>query len=746
MKIKAESLEASVMSSKVSASSKRYYIYSICFLLITFYGAFSSAFSPEDFCITKNKDFTSRYFSVQTNSQELEEFFDCMDNTIQLFLNHTNTGNPNYYTQVELRRFMEYMGATREKAEEISKAILNLKTGFIGGSNERLTMKEIKFCRTLLSILKQRMRAIQSVIPTFVKILKKEHTSRKELLVANSIVYTNLTTLGAKLSSYSFASQLQLLEHLPKNLQTLDFSSENLKYWKPALSLLSKWNKIFLKSSNNNIQSSKWPILLDSFAQLSNLWFYYKRFLEGRSWIDNRVIQHTQYFLSHALKWIQDAQKQAGTGISLNHIDELAKQAWFLPVLSQPIFRLGLRSTFCFVLNPLTSNQICEHKLDFKKEDINIEFSDLTFIITNEQNIQEAPSGNTSNQITKGHLDTLRSYLNAWIRSENHIRKNSSIPELFGSPHKWIKRKIDVISGGALLVYKNRSHDLPLFSHLNWQSHLMKLVKSAYTNRNQDKVTQKLWNTMIKEWTPFSISLYKDMKWQNFQQVGFQVFNQGDFLTSSSNGNSVLEDKEILELFSLFTSSLSTTLSALATMKSCQSVNTYYLYTQCVWDHLQYFPEKIFKGFPDLTNILSQDENKKTSYNSKLITNYNVEGEISFKNLFEMFLFMHYQENMMEYLDKDKSHYLSVREVEPLLDIFEQTIIDDIPLIYSKRGAFAFITYLLHFGEIPIFDNSQPISAPMHFSQWFMQPQKWQLQVDRENMLHTLFLINAKIR
>lgn len=742
------------MSSKTSSDLKRYSIYSVFFLLITFYGFSSFALSPEDFCITKNKDFISRYFSVRNSPQEskafqkeLESFFDCMDNTIQLFLNHTSTGNPNYYTQVELRRFMEYMGATRSKAEEVSKAILNLKTGFIGGRNDRLTMHEIELSRTILSTLRHRMRAMEGAISTLVKVLKKEQTSRKQLLTASGIVYANLKTLGSELSAHSFSSQLYMLEHLPQNLQTFDFSSENLKYWRPALLLLSQWNKTFLQSSNPSIQSNKWPILLDSFAQLSNLWFYYKRFLEGRSWIDYRVIQHTQYFLSHSLKWLQEAQQELGHGISLDHIDVLAKKAWFLPVLSQPIFRLGLRSTFCFILNPLTSNQTCEYTLDFKEEDINIAFSDLTFTITNEYNIQETQRANTSDQIKTEHLNTLREHLNAWIQSENHIRRNSNIPELFGSPHRWIKRKIDVISGRALLVYRNRSHDTPFLSHLNWQSHLMKLVKSAYTNRTQGKVTQKLWNTMIKEWTPFSVSLYKDMKWQNFQKIGFQVFKQGDFLTSSSNGNRTLEDEEILELFSLFTSSLSTTLSALDTMKACQSVNTYYLYTQCVWDHLQYFFEKIFEGFPDLANILSQDEDKKTNYNSNLISSYNVEGEISFKSLFEMFLFVHYQENMMEHLDKDHSQDLSVREAEPLLDIFEQTIIEDIPTIYSKRGAFAFITYLLHFGEVPVFDTNQPISAPMHFSQWFMQPKKWlELQVEREDLLHTLFLMNSKIK
>ena len=316
------------MSSRPSVDLRKH-IHSIFFLLVSLYCVPSSAFSPEDFCITKHKNFIARYFSAQSDLQELENFFDCLDNTIQLFLNHTNRGNPNYYTRVEIRRFMQYMGATRSKAEAISRATLNLKTGFIGGRNDRLTMNEIRLSRTILSILRQRMRAIHSAIPTLVKVLNKENVPRQSLLTATDLIYTNLTVLGSQLSKYSFSSQLHSLENLPQNLQAFDFSSENLKYWRPAVLLLSKWNKFFLKSPNNSIHSNKWPALLDSFASLTNLWFYYKRFLEGRSWIDSYVIQHTQYFLSLSLEWIQKTQKKNRTGISLHHIDELARQAGF---------------------------------------------------------------------------------------------------------------------------------------------------------------------------------------------------------------------------------------------------------------------------------------------------------------------------------------------------------------------------------------------------------------------------------
>ena len=98
----------------------------------------------------------------------------------------------------------------------------------------------------------------------------------------------------------------------------------------------------------------------------------------------------------------------------------------------------------------------------------------------------------------------------------------------------------------------------------------------------------------------------------------------------------------------------------------------------------------------------------------------------------------------MEYLDRNFSQDLTARELEPLLGTFEQTLIDDMPLINDKRSVYAFITYLFHFREVPIFTNNKPISAPMRFSNWHLNPARWEAEVnvDREDILHTLLLIN----
>lgn len=720
-------------------------IYTGFSLFIIFYCTPLFAFSLEYSCLNQNKQFISRYFSGQAKPQEIEFFFDCIDNTIQLFLNHTRTKNPNYYTQTEIRRFMQYMGSNRTRAEAISQAMLNLKKGFIGGNKNQLSLSEIILCRQILSIFRQRMRALRFIMPKLINTLNKKNITRQQLINATETMKTNLLALGNQLSKKKFSSDLSLLSQLPKNIETLGFSRTNLKYWRPALRLLSQWKNIFLSSPKQIIQNNEWPFLLDSFGQLATLWLYHKRFLEGRSWINFHAIQHTQHFLSHSMDLARNAQKQYGKrDISLTNIDELARRVWFLPYLSTPVFRLAVRSTFCFLLDPLTNNKTCKYNLDFKNSNTKISFSDMTFTITETKEIYESKSGKKSDQIKKPHLEILKSYLGSWINSENTIRRTSLLPPLFGSPNKWLKRRMDITSDRRLLFYKERTDDHPFLSHLNWQSHLMKLVTSAYTKRGT-KVNHTLWKTMIREWTALSISLYKDMQWQSFQTLGYQIFRHGDFLTSHSNGDKILQEQEILELFSIFMSSLSTVISALDVMQSCKSKKPHYLHTDCIRDHLSHLPQKIFTGFPKLSEELAQDEKKKTSYIDKLHSFYNKKETLSLKNLFELFLFVHYQENTMEYLDRNSSQDLDAWELVSLLDIFESTLIDDIPLIYTKKEAFAFITYLFHYGEIPIFDKK--ISSPTQFSHWLLKPEKWkELKADRKDVLHTLFLMNKDFR
>ena len=460
-------------------------------LSIVFHCVSVSAISLKSNCLKDHSNFISRYFSNQSRSRalanQLENFFDCIDNNIQWFLNHTpRTGNPNYYTQTELRRAMQFFGASRSKAEDISKAILNLKTGFIGGNRNRLTKTEIATCRKILFIFRQRMRALSPSISTLIQILNNQSISAKQLIITTEVVKVNLISMGIQLSKLLLSSNLSLLEHLPQNLKTLGVSNTNLFYWNRSLSLIKTWKKIFFTSPQNIIHRSEWPDLLQFFGELAALWFYHKRFLKDKNWLNTNVVQYTQYFISSALSMVQLKLKQSKKSeIFLQDIDELVHKLWFLPDLSQPVFRLAMRSTFCFLLNPLTTNNVCNYNTDFQQANLTIRFSDITFTITDTKKIYESRSGRASDRIQESHLQMLRKYLNSWIKAESQIHQGQKPDSLFGSPHQWLNRQINITSDSRLAFYVNRTNNIPLLSHLNWHSWLMKLVTSAYTKRKK---------------------------------------------------------------------------------------------------------------------------------------------------------------------------------------------------------------------------------------------------------------------
>jgi len=717
---------------------------------IFFYNSLTSGASDGEVCLKKNTNFFSRYFSGQSRSNETVEYFQCLNDMLTVFLTYTEGQSPNYYTRTEIRRLMQYLGAKKPQAEKMSKAFFQIKVSFIGGDENHLFITEITVFRTLLRYIKERMLAIQPIMPDLVALLNKKNIPRKRLMHITQVLKDNLNEFGHQLSNLSIKSNLSKLVFLPEHLKTLGFSNQNLRYWQPLILILDQWNEMFLSPPKKHIiQNKDWSFVLSSFADVSALWLYHKRFLEGRDWLHGSVIQHTQHFLSYALHGItQTLHRSKHHYIALKDIDELTQRMWFLPALSTSTFRLALRSTFCFLLNPLTNNKTCSHEITTQDQDITLSFSDLSFTLGSKSYIlrEEHLLHKSSDRINKKHLTILRQYLNSWIKSENDIRKTYLLPDsLFGSPHLLLNRRLSSIDGKRLIFYKDQTNIAPFYSHLNWQSHITQLITSAYTQRGEDKVDQNLWNTMIKEWTILNATLYKSINWRGFLNIGFQIFKHGDLLLSSSNGDRLLQEQEILELFSMFISTLSTTISALDITQTCIIPNKLYkLNAGCFWRHMEYLPSAVFIGFPKLLSELSVVENANHEYISKFKNFYDT-SEISFKNVFDTFLFIHYQENTMEYLDRDFSNFIDTQELEHLLTVFENIIIEDIPLIYTKKTAFAFITYIFYHGELPIFGPENQISSPVRFSNWLLQPNKWNISARRQDILQTLLIMNKNL-
>ena len=731
--------------------------------------------SIENSCFHQNKGFISRYFS-KASTPQVNNFFNCIDNIIQVFLNHTpREEGKKYYTKKELRIFMQYMGLNLSQAEKVSQALLTLKAGFIGGNQDRLTLKEIETCRKLLAIFKQNLRGLKADMGTLVGIMNKEPVSQSAVIAVNKNIKKLFSNMGHQLSQLNVSSNLLILEKAPENLEILFSASShlNLNIWSPALKLLMEWKKVFFKSSPAHvIQSADWQGLLDSFGELISLWLYHKRFLENQNWLDTLVINHTQYFLAKSLKAFQKALTKSQTkGIFLREVEQLAQKVWILPYLSTPTFRLGLRSSYCFVLYPLSQKKACEYSTNV--EESKISFQNIAFTVLEGQVEEVILSETNYYPISSNQLEILSQHVRSWINEQKNIQDQKPPAILTG----WLNRKLGLTQNQELLFYDDGESKLALLSQLNWQAHVTGLLSSAYTLRVQDTekaseateegqavetekqalttgqqathrlIDQALWDIMIQEWTPFALALYRNISWSQFQKRGSALFQHGDFLTSHSNGDKILQAEEILELFSLSVSALKTTLLAMDMMPSCLSeTNIYYVSQPCVWDKLEDLMDSVFLGFPMLQ---ASNMDEKALYVALLrqIAEFNPDADtfdfleeeqenkdLPVESLFKVFLFAHYQENIMEYLDTDLSQNLSMQELQPLIKMFGKGLSEY--GIETEDEALAFITYLFHFGGLPAF-------SPDQYENWQQNPAKWaEIKIDRTNILQALKQIN----
>ena len=722
----------------------------LLFLSLLFFFVNNNTYAfVENNCIAINKTFISDYFEGRSNVRQIDDFFDCIDNIIQFTLNHTETGDPDFYTQRELRHLMQYLGATPQKANEISQAFLDIKESLIDGGDRRITLHEITKVREIFRVIQSRMKAMLPHVPQFIKILNNQHINRRSLIRSLNAIEKNMAILGAELSRLSVVTNLSLIIELPDKLHQLGLSVGKLEYWRPLILLINQWKKMLSGPPNSLITSKQWPDLLNSFSQVTYMWFYYKNFLENTSWMHIHQVQHFQYFLYLFLNLIKTANNQTN-GIYLKDIEELARRVWFVPLLSTPVFSLALRSVHCFLIERLTSHQSCKHDINsqFNPKQITVEFTNRSYEIDSENNIHIQTSGTDRAKLNSSHIDILSDYLRSWTGIETRLRKEKQLRSIFGSPHIWTNRNIGINNRGKKhLVFQpinQQEHtNIPLMSYLNWHVHLTHLLVSAYHNNKNGILEWEDWSVLIREWTPLVVSIYKDLSWQDFRTEALNFFSHGDLLTSQSNGDNLLQPEESLELMAISSSAINMMVSNRETFKMCKVKDRdYYFQTNCIWRVFQTSSTKVFDGFPKLQKwFLTEAENKEQYI--QYLKEFYPNNQLSIGNLFEIYILIHYQENIMEFLDTDASDHLTMNEITPFYTTIQNKLRRVIPLIETQEQGLAFLTYLMQFEDIPIYDITYSVSAPVHFSNWLLNPQKWRLlKVDRKRILFILNLIH----
>ncbi len=703
------------------------------------------------------KVFLLEYFNGQSRVSDIDSFFNCLNSSIQFFLDHTTGGNSNYYTPREIKHFFMYMGFRKIRSQNMSYALFNIKHSLIGGHANTLTLQEIQTIRHILTTFRHRLKALHPLVPSVLNILKYKNSSQSQVITTSNQLAYHISALGQDLSRLPFYVNVEALKKLAQNINALGFSFRQFKSWNATVDLFIEWKKTFSPHySSHIIQKQEWPSLLNSFSILMKVWLYYKRFLENRQFLSASSIPHTQHVLSGLLDFV-DKSYNSVESITWGSIDSLAQKLWFVPSLSQPTFKLIVRSGLCFVLERLSTGESCRHKLKFSNDQsiVTAHFGDLAFELTKNKPVRVSFMGEPGGLLTRKHIQILRKYLQSWIQAEQTLIQSGNLPPVvFGNPRRWLKRNIQLTPDRRLLFHPapqnqvlapvNKQSNRQLMSYLNWQAHLMRFVTSSYSShKNRGGFTQKMWQQLVHEWTPVVLALNPSTVWQDFQPQALSFFSQGDILTSQANGDGVLQEQEALELFSLFISAWKTFTTNKHKLTLCKKKPLSPRdQTVCLMNLFSQYRKDFFTSFPRMQSVLFENAWGKYSNTFK-----NFENPLD--NLFVILMIIYHQENILEYRDKNNSHSLDIMELSPFVSVFYNVLKNNFaPFIYTKRDAFAFTTYLFHYGQSPISIGSTTASikkdvvAPLRFADWIIRPEKWQQQtVSRKDILKVLIAL-----
>ena len=313
-----------------------------------------------------------------------------------------------------------------------------------------------------------------------------------------------------------------------------------------------------------------------------------------------------------------------------------------------------------------------------------------------------------------------------------------------------MNRVIGISQGrGKHLTFQAPNHladqtNFPLMSYLNWHVHLTHFLVSAYHSNGNGILKNDRWFTLVEEWTPLVVSIYKDLSWQDFKRTALNFFSHGDLLTTQANGDNLLQPEESLELVTLASSAINTVALTIGTFNKCKIKNKdYYFQSSCVWRLFQTSSAKVFDGFPGLQRWFTAKLENKDQY-IQHIKSFYPSKQLSTGDLFKIYIVMHYQENIMEFLDKDRSDELNLDEITPFYYTIADTLAETIPLLQNQEAGLAFFTYLMHFEEIPIYNNStNNLISPVHFSNWLLNPQKRQVLTVNRNKIFFILSFNT---
>jgi hypothetical protein len=725
--------------------------------------------SGETACLNDAGRIIGDYISARGGAESINSMFECVDRSIQLFLEKTRTATPGVYQPVELRNFIEKFFIGEDKISNALMAeTMEFKRSVLGGRGDILTAEELRSARRIMWALKEQLLRLDRYRPlTISSLAALPASAQNEVLGAIAEAGADFgVELARNAGDYSMTRFEALLREYERT-----FPGDGLKRFINRFKLIRMFKPVFFGTSADEFRGEEWSRFLRTAARSFGIYVKVQpiypdqsgRFpvlscgtglqrlreagLEFFALLDESIRHHgsLQMIPFIELSRVIDALDAN----DLPDIRRLSMKRFMRPIVRRYLSgdNEGVLGRDAEGITLLSVDRARKALLDWVDGQRYIEG---TFQRLGSFDCQGKPEARPSYSLRDLESVSIEAAFGVSRLDELDSRTVIAIEKFRNVLHT--RKPMYGVEGPKMLIDPSGPRELFAYNDLlqcNWLSIGFVLGQQGYREKRYDYI-----RTAAKE--PEGMTVEEvDEFYADLREIGTDLkfvdpdlweaarlrFRDGNLFMPSSNGDmKVLNLAESIELIGVMISAKGVSGEIQdALLNVCKSVpggmfNTRLIEEPCYREHLVRGMEQYFSNLPALaryTSQLNSGASQKFSKDSPTST----EGNLDINDSDRLSTLLHYVELVFSRFDGDYSGRLETQESLKAFDLFEN-ILRDVAKdkVEDRESLRALFTYMLSRGKIP-----ETGMEKIGFLWWKSRgPSNWNLKVDRPAIL-TIF-------
>lgn len=285
-------------------------------------------------CLTDFGNTIDKYVNNELRDLEVNLFWDCVYDSLDMFGTFINGNISDYYTAAELQRFLNtfFMNEGASINDELMSELMMLKRIFIGGSKDNLTKLELEKSKGMIEMLRRFTIQANPYIGLYtfsggVEALKQKYSS-EDLEKAIQVVQGIASEFGDKLNknkiSYKFSDFKKLLELLNEEVSPKALENADIIDFVPVSAAIKT---IFVGPDIERIGGNEWRdffVVVGELYEIGLRGFYY---LDENDWSRGESFSQIDQVVKQGFNLLEKGLEVNDDDITYEKLNELISRA-----------------------------------------------------------------------------------------------------------------------------------------------------------------------------------------------------------------------------------------------------------------------------------------------------------------------------------------------------------------------------------------------------------------------------------